>query len=705
MKTYKTIAYGLFAVIIALSLAGCPDPDPTHTHDYGTEWKSNETQHWHECSCGDKTDVADHTAGDWIVDQAAAATTDGSKHKECTVCGYETETETIPATGEGHVHDYSTEWKSNATQHWHECSCGEKTDVADHTAGDWIVDQAATATIDGSRHKECTDCGYETETETIPATGEGHTHDYSAEWSSNETQHWHECSCGDKTDAADHSGDPCDICGYTSGSQNPDICECNGIAEDCECEDCDCEVCEEEPPVNQPPMANAGTDKTVTLAGNLTITLSGTGADSDGNITAYAWECVSYTADKGAVSAAYSKAQVDALIANANTATATVAPRKAGTYVFKLTVTDNDGGSDTDAVTVVVEGYTAQKDVTVSFPAFVAGATLSFAPTYTPAIIGDGFVDGDVIYTVTDDKGNTWDSAIGYNVSVTLYTNPTTVTFTQFYKYKNGTVIASQNLMASTSSIGGGRFSSIRDINTNESIPAFPSLNLHLEKTITELPPVSAHAQAEPTHTLANDLTITLDGTDSTGNISAYAWECVSYTANQGAVSAEYTKAQVDALITNANTATATVAPRKAGTYVFRLTVTGDDGESDTDTVAVVVEPMTHTITVPAITTVANPLNFGAVSALTGWNSDFASTDVTYTLTLDNVDQPANTTSISAVGINNGAHTIIQTFYYKGNPVPNGSRSGTVGVMSNSFLALTQNFIELPLLLSKGELP
>ena len=75
-----------------------------------------------------------------------------------------------------------------------------------------------------------------------------HTHDYGTAWKSNATQHWHECSCGAKTDIANHSGDPCAICGYASGSQNPDPCECNGNAEDCECEDCDCETCEEETP-------------------------------------------------------------------------------------------------------------------------------------------------------------------------------------------------------------------------------------------------------------------------------------------------------------------------------------------------------------------------------------------------------------------------------------------------------------------------
>jgi hypothetical protein len=225
------------------------------------------------------------------------------------------------------------------------------------------------------------------------------------------------------------------------------------------------------------------------------------------------------------------------------------------------------------------------------------------------------------------------------------------------------------------------------------------------EKTPESNPPV-ANAQAEPTHTLADNLTITLDGTDSTGNISAYAWECETYTADQGTVSAEYTKAQVNALITNADTATATVKPRKAGTYTFKLTVTGNDSESDTDTVTVVVKGITHTITVPAITTIANPLNFGEVSALSGWNSDFASTDVTYTLTLDIVDQPANTTSISANGLSDGQHTITQTFYYKDNPVTNGSRSAVGFVMGNGFAAMVTEggFPELTLLLSKGEL-
>ena len=176
-----------------------------------SDWKSDNTDHWKECTvvgCGViiEGSKAAHTAGEWIIDTPATATTSGSKHKECTVCGYTMATETIPATGGGeHTHSYGSEWKNDADNHWHECSCGDKKDTAAHTAGEWIIDTPATATTDGSKHKECTVCGYTMTIETIPATGGGeHTHSYGSDWKNDATNHWHECSCGDKADKAAH---------------------------------------------------------------------------------------------------------------------------------------------------------------------------------------------------------------------------------------------------------------------------------------------------------------------------------------------------------------------------------------------------------------------------------------------------------------------------------------------------------------------
>ena len=67
-----------------------------------------------------------------------------------------------------HTHSYSAAWSRNATQHWRECSCGAKTDVADHDA-----------------------------------------------WNINYGEHWRECICG-LSEYVQHTGDPCSGCGFSS---------------------------------------------------------------------------------------------------------------------------------------------------------------------------------------------------------------------------------------------------------------------------------------------------------------------------------------------------------------------------------------------------------------------------------------------------------------------------------------------------------
>ena len=148
-------------------------------HAYGSDWKYDSTNHWHECSrCHDKNDEAAHSASEWIIDTAATETAEGAKHKECTVCKKVLETATIPATGSSHTHSYGTDWKYDDTNHWHECECGDKADIAAHSASEWIIDTAATETAEGAKHKECTVCKKVLETATIPATGSSHTNSY-----------------------------------------------------------------------------------------------------------------------------------------------------------------------------------------------------------------------------------------------------------------------------------------------------------------------------------------------------------------------------------------------------------------------------------------------------------------------------------------------------------------------------------------------
>ena len=138
-----------------------------HTHKYGTEWKYDETNHWHECECGNKADITAHNFK-WIVDRKATTTEKGSKHEECTVCGYKKTAVDIPKI-DSHNHDYGTEWKYDSTNHWHECEDGEKADITAHNFK-WIIDKEATTAEKGSKHEECTVCGYKKAAVDIPVT-------------------------------------------------------------------------------------------------------------------------------------------------------------------------------------------------------------------------------------------------------------------------------------------------------------------------------------------------------------------------------------------------------------------------------------------------------------------------------------------------------------------------------------------------------
>lgn len=98
---------GVKAEVLSNTLEVIMDADKTvivtykgipHTHSYGADWKSDADNHWHECPCGDKKDTAAHTFR-WVIDKEATATARGSKHEECTVCGYKKAAVEIPATG------------------------------------------------------------------------------------------------------------------------------------------------------------------------------------------------------------------------------------------------------------------------------------------------------------------------------------------------------------------------------------------------------------------------------------------------------------------------------------------------------------------------------------------------------------------------------------------------------------------------------
>jgi hypothetical protein len=92
-------------------------------------------------------------------------------------------------------------------------------------------------------------------------------------------------------------------------------------------------------PVNQLPVASAGADKAITLP-TAAVQLDGVGTDADGSITNVQWVKLS-----GPAGGSLSNAGI--LVTTANSLVA-------GTYIYRLTVTDNQGASASDDVQVTV---------------------------------------------------------------------------------------------------------------------------------------------------------------------------------------------------------------------------------------------------------------------------------------------------------------------------------------------------------------
>ena len=142
-------------------------PLKAHEHTYAETWSDNETSHWYECSCGEKTATAAHSFGEWNITKHSTETTTGTRERSCVICGHQ-EQGIVPILS--HVHSYAGSFVKNETTHWHACECGEKADVAAHTFGAWTVTNAATCTTSGSQMHACVVCGY-TESQTIQPTG------------------------------------------------------------------------------------------------------------------------------------------------------------------------------------------------------------------------------------------------------------------------------------------------------------------------------------------------------------------------------------------------------------------------------------------------------------------------------------------------------------------------------------------------------
>ena len=174
MKRKSIIAVLALVLVLALSLSifsACNK----NKHEFSSDWKFDETNHWHECTTKKHTDTTEKLPHEftWTVKTPAGVHMNKVEKGVCE-CGYETE-RTISDTA---THAYGEEWKKDATGHWHESTCDAKapthdvmkSDFAAHTFGEGVVTKPEDYGVVGEKKFTCTVCEY-SYTEDIDALG------------------------------------------------------------------------------------------------------------------------------------------------------------------------------------------------------------------------------------------------------------------------------------------------------------------------------------------------------------------------------------------------------------------------------------------------------------------------------------------------------------------------------------------------------
>jgi dienelactone hydrolase len=371
---------------------------------------------------------------------------------------------------------------------------------------------------------------------------------------------------------------------------------------------------------NKAPVAAAGADQTITLPAN-SVTLNGSGTDSDGTIATYSWAKISGPAGEA--------------ITSPKSATTTVTGLAEGNYTFRLTITDNDSATATDDVTVQVNAAPnkapvadAGPDQSITLPAnsIVLNGTatdsdgtiqaVSWTKTEGPAcsIASPGAAKTTVTamaagtytfrFTATDNTGASDSDFVkitvnaaankapvanaGGDITIALPDNQVILAgsgtdedgtiasylWTKVSGPSGGSIVAKDAAATSVTGLVQGTYVFRLTVTDNEGANNFDELSV-VVLTAPNVPPV-ANAGADQAITLpSNQVTLTGTGTDSDGSIAAYAWTKISGPAA--------------GTITSANAATATVTGLVEGSYIFQLTVTDNDSATATDKVVVTV--------------------------------------------------------------------------------------------------------------------
>jgi hypothetical protein len=358
--------------------------------------------------------------------------------------------------------------------------------------------------------------------------------------------------------------------------------------------------CNEFPiPTNIPPVSVPGPNQTITLPTTTTI-LDGSGShDPDGTVVYYKWRQVGGPSGNTVLDSTYPKTRIAGLVA--------------GTYTYRLTVTDNGWDTSGATMTVVVQNSSGNVPPTVG-----AGSNLTIQlPTSSVTLTG----------TATGNNGATISSTAWTEVS-----GPVTATIAAASSLSTGV----------TGLTTAGTYVFQLSATDNNGLTGTATVTITVEA-----------ANVPPTVNAGSDLTIqlpvssvTLSGT-ATGNdgatISSTAWTEVAGPATATMTSAGSLSTGVSGLTT-------------AGTYVFQLKATDNSGLSGSATVTVTVQAAAPPVNVPPTVSAGSDQTIqlpASAATLTGTATGNSGATISSTVWTE-VSGPGTATIANAAGLSTG---------------------------------------------------
>ena len=369
-----------------------------------------------------------------------------------------------------------------------------------------------------------------------------------------------------------------------------------------------------QPPANIFPVVNAGVDQSVNLPLSQLL-LTGTSSDADGTITSRTWTKVTGPT---------------VTMTNANTSILTLTNITSGTYVFQLSVQDNDGATSADQVTIYVYAAGAvsrEFDVNITWATNKQGGTWNDFVTTSGGIVGNSttLIDNNNISSTVavSITAPFQDGTNNHGVTPGLYPNNVMQYYLRSTQTKVGALkisglklnylydlaILSSNVdvwyPSDTRLTVSGQSATINAKGNANQLANFPSIapNANGEITITVAPATTASTNVGVINALVikerpplvnnvppvvnagpdrqvtlplSQLQLTGTASDPDGTIASLLWTKVSGPA-----------------VTLANTTTSilTLTNILAGTYVFQLRAQDNGGAATTDQATVIIYP------------------------------------------------------------------------------------------------------------------